>query len=101
MGRRKIDGTAAYNYFDGLLPEGQLRSHLASENRLSTLDALGLLAILGADCAGAVQALPSKVLLSRHGDGWAWPGRGAVSIHIIKPEPLAERPHPGSCHPGR
>ncbi|MCX2749056.1 HipA domain-containing protein [Arthrobacter sp. MI7-26] len=131
--RKKIDGTAVYNFFDGLLPEGQVRSHLASENRLSTPDALGLLAILGADCAGAVQALPagtspddpadfqlmtveevvgvvealptwdlpddfaitaslggiqSKVLLSRHGDGWAWPGRGAVSTHIFKPEPL-------------
>lgn len=133
VGRKKIDGAAVYNYFDGLLPEGPVRSHLASENGLSTPDALGLLAILGADCAGAVQALPadtppggpegpqpmtadevngvvealptwdlpddfaitaslggiqSKVLLSRHGDGWAWPGRGAVSTHIIKPEPL-------------
>ncbi|MHC6219548.1 type II toxin-antitoxin system HipA family toxin [Arthrobacter sp. MMS24-S77] len=131
--RKKIDGPAVYNYFDGLLPEGQVRSHLASENGLSTPDALGLLTVLGADCAGAVQALPagtspdgpadsqtmtvdevvgvvealptwdlpddfaitaslggiqSKVLLSRHGDGWAWPGRGAVSTHIIKPEPL-------------
>lgn len=132
VGRKKIDGPAVYNYFDGLLPEGQVRSHLASENGLSTPDALGLLTILGADCAGAVQALPagtspdgpadaqpmtaeevagvvealptwdlpddfaitaslggiqSKVLLSRSGDGWAWPGRGAVSTHLIKPEP--------------
>ncbi|GAA2856307.1 HipA domain-containing protein [Paenarthrobacter ilicis] len=133
VSQKKIDGTAVYNYFDGLLPEGQVRSHLASENGLSTPDALGLLSVLGADCAGAVQALPadtspngptdfhpmtadevvgvvealptwdlpddlaitaslggiqSKVLLSRHGDGWAWPGRGTVSTHIIKPEPL-------------
>ena len=131
--RKKITGTSVFNYFDGLLPEGQVRSHLASENGLSTPDALGLLTILGADCAGAVQAVPegtspdgqadaipmtevevtnvvealptwdlpedfaitaslggiqSKVLLSRHGEGWAWPGRGAVSTHIIKPEPL-------------
>ncbi|MET3143537.1 UNVERIFIED_ORG: serine/threonine-protein kinase HipA [Arthrobacter sp. UYEF2] len=131
--RKKIDGAAVYNYFDGLLPEGQVRSHIAAENGLSTPDALGLLAVLGADCAGAVQALPadtstggpagsrpmtvdevagvvealpswdlpddfaitaslggiqSKVLLSRHWGGWAWPGRGAVSTHIIKPEPL-------------
>ena len=131
--RKKIDGPAVYNYFDGLLPEGQVRSHLAAENGLSTPDALGLLAILGADCAGAVQALPSgmtpdapvdsqlmsadevvrvvealptwdlpedfaitaslggiqsKVLLSRRGNGWAWPARGTVSTHIIKPEPL-------------
>lgn len=130
---KKLDGTAVFNYFDGLLPEGQVRSHLAAENSVPTPDAFGLLAVLGADCAGAVQALPhgvapdepaavvplpgdqvvdlveglptwdlpddfhvtaslggvqSKVLLSRHGDGWAWPGRGAASTHIIKPEPL-------------
>lgn len=116
-----------------LLPEGQVRSHLAKENGLSTPDAFGLLRILGADCAGAVQILPpgeapevpgaaipmtdhevstvveslptwdlpgdflvtaslggiqSKVLLTSQGDGWAWPGRGAVSTHIIKPAPL-------------
>jgi serine/threonine-protein kinase HipA len=28
------------------------------------------------------------VLLTRHDGGLAWPGRGAVSTHIIKPEPL-------------
>ena len=131
--RKKLDGPAVFNYFDGLLPEGQVRSHLAAANRITTPDALGLLSVLGADCAGAVQALPpgtgpdgpsqaaamtdeevrhvveslptwdlpadfaitaslggvqSKVLLSRHDGGWAWPGRGAVSTHIIKPEPL-------------
>ncbi|WP_375164223.1 HipA N-terminal domain-containing protein [Paenarthrobacter sp.] len=39
-------------------PEGQVRSHLAKENSLSTPDAFGLLRVLGADCAGAVQVLP-------------------------------------------
>ncbi|GAC1602474.1 MAG: hypothetical protein NVS3B6_13120 [Pseudarthrobacter sp.] len=34
---------------------------------------------------GGVQ---SKVLLTGHDDGWAWPARGALSTHIIKPEPL-------------
>ena len=28
------------------------------------------------------------MLLTRLDGGWAWPGRGAVSTHIIKPEPL-------------
>lgn len=133
LSRRKFEGPVVYNYFDGLLPEGQVRSHLAKENGLSTPDAFGLLRILGADCAGAVQILPpgeapevpgaaipmadhevttvveslptwdlpgdflvtaslggiqSKVLLTSQGDGWAWPGRGAVSTHIIKPAPL-------------
>lgn len=56
--RKKLDGPAVFNYFDGLLPEGQVRSHLAAANRITTPDALGLLSVLGADCAGAVQALP-------------------------------------------
>ncbi len=56
--RKRISAPAVFSYFDGLLPEGQIRSHLASENGLSTPDAIGLLKVLGADCAGAVQALP-------------------------------------------
>lgn len=131
--RKRLDGVEVYNFFDGLLPEGQVRSNLAKEHGVTVPDAFGLLRVLGADCAGAVQVLPSgepparedaaapmtaeevinvveslptwdlpenfmvtaslggvqsKVLLSQHGDGWAWPGRGAVSTHIIKPEPL-------------
>ncbi|MGM9474225.1 type II toxin-antitoxin system HipA family toxin [Pseudarthrobacter sp. YS3] len=131
--RNRIEGPEVYDFFDGLLPEGQVRSHIAKDNRLSTPDAFGLLRVLGSDCAGAVQILPpgdapevpgaaipmtgdevttvveslptwdlpddflvtaslggvqSKVLLTRHDNGWAWPGRGAVSTHIIKPEPL-------------
>ncbi|PTT66878.1 HipA domain-containing protein [Arthrobacter sp. HMWF013] len=133
VSRNQFDGPEVYNYFDGLLPEGQVRSHIAKENGLATPDAFGLLRVLGADCAGAVQILPpgdspdvpgaakpmaddevssvveslptwdlpadflitaslggvqSKVLLTREESGWAWPGRGAVSTHIIKPEPL-------------
>lgn len=61
VSRRKLVGPAVYNYFDGLLPEGQVRSQLAKENGVSTPDALGLLRVLGADCAGAVQALPAGV----------------------------------------
>lgn len=133
VSRNRLDGPEVYDFFDGLLPEGQVRSHIAKENGLSTPDAFGLLRVLGADCAGAVQILPpgdspevpgaavpmtdhevttvveslptwdlpadflitaslggvqSKVLLTRQDSGWAWPGRGAVSTHIIKPEPL-------------
>jgi len=133
LARKRLDGAEVYNFFDGLLPEGQVRSNLAKEHGVTVPDAFGLLRVLGADCAGAVQVLPpgeaparegaatpmttaevtsvveslptwdlpddflvtaslggvqSKVLLSRHDGGWAWPGRGAVSTHIIKPEPL-------------
>lgn len=36
---------------------------------------------------GGVQA---KVLLTRTATGWAWPADGAVSTHIIKPEPISD-----------
>ncbi|WP_250445774.1 HipA domain-containing protein [Actinotalea sp. C106] len=36
---------------------------------------------------GGVQ---SKVLLSRTTSGWAWPGDGALSTHLIKPEPVTD-----------
>lgn len=36
---------------------------------------------------GGVQ---SKVLLTRTGNGWAWPAGGAISTHLIKPEPVTD-----------
>lgn len=36
---------------------------------------------------GGVQ---SKVLLARTGEGWAWPADGALSTHLIKPEPTSD-----------
>lgn len=36
---------------------------------------------------GGVQA---KVLLTRTEHGWAWPADGAMSTHIVKPEPVAD-----------
>lgn len=36
---------------------------------------------------GGVQA---KVLLTRTGTGWAWPADGAMSTHLIKPEPSSD-----------
>lgn len=36
---------------------------------------------------GGVQA---KVLLTRTQTGWAWPADGAVSTHIVKPEPASD-----------
>ena len=36
---------------------------------------------------GGVQA---KVLLARTDTGWAWPADGAISTHIIKPEPTTD-----------
>lgn len=120
-------------FVEGLLPEGNVRQHIASQAGLPVTDVMGLLERVGAECAGAVQFLavgdvPStgdvrtlsgrevdtlvadlptyhlpegatpqaslagiqdKVLLVALPDGgWGWPGAGAPSTHIIKPEPL-------------
>ncbi|BCW51058.1 HipA domain-containing protein [Arthrobacter sp. StoSoilB13] len=59
--REAMVGPEVYNFFDGLLPEGQVRAHLASMAKSSTTDIKALLAKVGADCAGAVQVLPEGV----------------------------------------
>lgn len=45
-------------FFDGLLPEGPVRTAIARALRVSEEDGFGLLGELGADCAGAVVVLP-------------------------------------------
>jgi serine/threonine-protein kinase HipA len=45
-------------FFEGLLPEGNVRTSIARKFGLSEADGFGLLAALGADCAGAVVVLP-------------------------------------------
>lgn len=44
----------AFPYFDGLLPEGEVRRTVAYDLGLEPSDAFGLLAALGRDCAGAL-----------------------------------------------
>lgn len=126
-------------FVEGLLPEGNLRHHIATEAGVSVTDTMTLLERVGAECAGAVQILAEnatpgaghvrrltehelntliadlptyhlpqgttaqaslagiqdKVLVVALPDGgWGWPQAGAVSTHIIKPEPLsAAVPH--------
>ncbi|MHA7283693.1 type II toxin-antitoxin system HipA family toxin [Arthrobacter sp. TMS2-4] len=88
--RKRISTPAVFNYFDGLLPEGQVRSHLAAENGLSTPDALGLLKILGADCAGAVQALPDE--RSSLAEGHPDPLRNEDVVRIVEALPTWDIP---------
>jgi serine/threonine-protein kinase HipA len=129
IGSRAIDGQVVERFLDGLLPEGSVRAQLDEE--FGTRTVVGLLARIGAECAGAVQfldagaapgpghltpltdaevaervvALPTllppegetltaslggvqaKLLLTRTERGWAWPSLGAMSTHIIKPQP--------------
>lgn len=55
---KPITGPAVLNFFDGLLPEGQIRAHLSDLYKIPPTDIKGLLVAVGADCAGAVQVLP-------------------------------------------
>jgi len=45
-------------FFEGLLPEGAVRATIAGKLGLSEANGFGMLAALGADCAGAVTILP-------------------------------------------
>lgn len=51
--------SAARPFFDGLLPEGAVRSSLAHSLRVSEEDGFALLEALGVECAGAVVVLPA------------------------------------------
>lgn len=44
-------------FIEGLLPEGNLRRHIASAAGVSVTDTMGLLEHVGAECAGAIQVL--------------------------------------------
>lgn len=46
-------------FFEGLLPEGAVRATVAGKLGLSEANGFGMLAALGADCAGAVTVLPA------------------------------------------
>ncbi|MBM7507687.1 serine/threonine-protein kinase HipA [Nocardioides salarius] len=46
------------SFLEGLLPEGNLRTHLATTLGVLALDKLSLLTQVGAECAGAVRFLP-------------------------------------------
>src|SRR5438132_9212919 len=45
-------------FFEGLLPEGAVRQQIAGERGVSEQNAFGLLAEIGAECAGAVVIVP-------------------------------------------
>lgn len=42
----------------------------------------------GREPQASLAGIQDKVLVTRTDSGWAWPQAGAVSTHIIKPEPL-------------
>lgn len=42
----------------------------------------------GESVSASLGGVQSKVLLTRTSSGWAWPAAGAMSTHIVKPEPI-------------
>jgi serine/threonine-protein kinase HipA len=76
-------------FFDGLLPEGAVRSSLAQSLEVSEEDGFALLEALGADCAGAVAVLP-KGETPRHGQGDIRPLGATELAQLI--EELPEHP---------
>ena len=64
-GKRRADGQVSA-FVEGLLPEGNVRRHLATEANVPVTDTMGLLRRVGAECAGAIQFLPDGV---EPGDG--------------------------------
>lgn len=50
-----------------------------------------LAAPTGEKVTASLGGIQSKVLLTRTTQGWAWPAAGAMSTHIIKPEPSDPR----------
>jgi serine/threonine-protein kinase HipA len=44
----------------------------------------------GLPVSASLSGVQAKILLSRSQHGWAWPAAGAMSTHIIKPEPITD-----------
>ena len=64
---RAYTGDVPRAFFDGLLPEGEARRMLAYDFRVSDDDVLGLLSVLGRDCAGALVILPEGDIPEQNG----------------------------------
>jgi serine/threonine-protein kinase HipA len=60
--KARSSGYPVSAFIEGLLPEGNLRQHIASQAGLPVTDTMGLVERLGAECAGAVQILPEGAI---------------------------------------
>lgn len=52
---KRVEGTVLDRFLENLLPEDPLRAQLEREHHLNPRDTFGLLALIGLDCAGALQ----------------------------------------------
>lgn len=58
MRSESYDEAALYPFFEGLLPEGEVRERLAARLRLNPSGVFGFLGAIGRDCAGAYSIVP-------------------------------------------
>lgn len=58
MRSESYDEAALYPFFEGLLPEGEVRERLATRLRLNPSGVFGFLGAIGRDCAGAYSIVP-------------------------------------------
>lgn len=72
---------------DDVPPDGRLVPLTDAETTRIVTELPTLSAPEGGTLSASLGGVQSKVLLTRTGDGWAWPAAGAMSTHIIKPEP--------------
>nr|WP_276970646.1 HipA domain-containing protein [Ferrimicrobium acidiphilum] len=91
VGSRRYDNQHARAFFRGLLPEGEARRMLAYDFRLDESDDMGLLAVLGRDCAGA--------LVIRPGDSASRPSTNTVVPKAIDNSEVARRLRELPMHP--
>jgi serine/threonine-protein kinase HipA len=77
------------SFLEGLLPEGNLRSQLATTSRVASTDKMALLGQVGAECAGAVQFLPGDQAPAK---GHVRPLRQAEIDEIIEDLPTYHLP---------
>jgi serine/threonine-protein kinase HipA len=68
-------------------PTGHLVPLSDAEVDRIVLELPTLTAPAGEEVTASLGGVQSKVLLTRAEQGWAWPASGAVSTHIVKPEP--------------
>jgi serine/threonine-protein kinase HipA len=78
-------------FFEALLPEGALRDEIAGQLKLPSSDSYGLLAELGADCAGALQISEGRHLPDDPQTRWLNDGELDDLIRDLPRRPLGIR----------
>ncbi len=83
------NGLQVSAFLEGVLPEGNLRSQLASALKVPTSDKMALLRSVGAECAGAVQFLAPGQAPSR---GTVLPLSSSEVDHVVAALPTYQSP---------